>query len=315
MIMKKISLHSWFYLAILAFWLISVALSLSQTGAEVVARYSISGAYLLFLKIGFSVPMLLMWLMIAYAALSFNRYSEQIIDFQDGKGFKYIGQSLFILLFSGIFSNYVSQIGGIFKEIHGSSIETTNTITIVQNYFVIFLALLAYIQIFRGARVLLSSINKNINWKKVSAYVLAPLGAVAIVYLWLIFNNQYRTSSDNSLIRATYALPDILILFTVAVPYLVSWFFGLTALFGIVQFSKNTSGVIYKASLNKFVAGISIVIILTIILQFITQFGDFWSTLGFGSLIAVVSVIFIIIIIGYYMVASGAYFLEKLENI
>ncbi len=313
--MTKNTLEKWFYLMIIFLWVFSLVISSSVTGIETTTRYAITPTYLQIIRVAFSIPTLIMWLMIGYAAISFNRYSEGIIESEDGKGYWYISQAFFIMLFSMILSNYITGIGSVIKEIHGSTEYINNSITIVKNFFGVFLGLATYYSIFYGSQLLMSSISVTINWRKVYLYVGYPLFFVGLGYLAFIFTNDYRSFSAEPLIRPTYALPDILILFTIGLPNILSWFFGFAGLYLIVQFSHRTPGVIYKKLLRSFVVGISLILILTIVLQFLTQLSNMWVLVGIKPLLMIVTGLFVIILIGFYLIARSARNLEKIESI
>lgn len=153
--------------------------------------------------------------------------------------------------------------------------------------------------------------------EKKGAHVGLVIGFVvfALLYTWFVFQNRYRTVSDNPLIQPVYYLSDSLIATTIIVPYVVAWLLGSLAASNILSYSHHAPGSIYRLFLKRFAIGSVLVISLSAFLQVISQFSEFWATLGLGSILILIYVILLVLLVGYGLIASGARRLARIEEV
>ena len=123
-----------------------------------------------------------------------------------------------------------------------------------------------------------------------------------------LFQNNFK-------ITPTFALSDLLIVSTIALPIILSWGMGLFAIREIMDYNKLVAGSVYRQFLQMFVWGFSLIIVLTILLQLITQFTNYWAELGDAVMFVAVYAINSILIIGYYTIAKAAKDLSSIENL
>lgn len=296
-------------------WLINIGVNLMTSNKQVSERYGIPESALDLIAVALSLPLLLIWLAVAFAAISFYRYAQNIKGSKDAKSFRLISYGLFAALAGLLASSLLSTLQTILGQfvVDPSSLQTP--FVIVRNYVSMAAALATYGCLFFGSTALLEVIGKTLNgWRQIMP-VLVPFTGLAVLYLWLVFTNESRQVSTIPGYAPTFGLPDYLILLTVALPYLVAWFLGITALRNIIQYQSQTPGIIYKKIFKRFVIGITTVIGLTIILQLISQFSGFWASKGLSAILGAVAVIVFILIYAYIQVALGARQLHKIEII
>lgn len=296
-------------------WLVNVSVNLLTSNRLATERYNISENTLNLISVAFSLPTLLIWLAVAFAAVSFYRYAQNIAGSKDSKAFRFIAYGLLASLVGMLASSLLSTLQTLIGQTVADPTTLQTTFVVIKNYISIVAALVTYGYLFMGSTALLEVIGKTYNkWRQIMP-VLIPFAVVAVVYLWLVFTNEWRQMATIPGFAPTFGLPDYLILVTVAVPYLVSWFLGITALRNIIQYQSETPGIIYKKIFKKLVTGMTIVIGLTITLQMLNQFSGFLASRGLGMILGIIVVLYIVLIFAYILIARGARDLHKIEII
>lgn len=302
------------YFAVTALWTVLTVISINRGSTQATERYNISDSQLMLIQIAVSLPLLFIWLAVTYAFLNFHKYSLNLKGSGDYKGFKYIAYGLGVTLIGLILSSILSNVQAAIVEVDESTLTRDNLI-IVRNYLSAAVAVLTYWFLLRGSIYLQGALKSKSHWKNSAKTLLLPMAVIAAGYLYLIFSNPNRTTPVNDSVAPTYALNDLAILLTIALPYLVAWFFGLLTILNIRRYRKDAPGIIYKLLFGKFAVGISLVIALSIILQLISQFAEYWAQLGIGGILLIISVIYFVLIYAYLAVAQGARQLNKIEEV
>jgi hypothetical protein len=302
------------YVGVFILWLSSLILSLQQTNEAALKQYDLTESSLHTIQIILSFPALFIWVTLLYAFLSFYRYARQIAGSPDSPGFKYIAWGLGALLSSFILTNFLRQIRGLLAENSANPDSIDNTFIILTNYVSVVAAFLAYLWIYKGSRSLLASIKVNLTLPKNMFRFVIPFAVLAAVYLTFIFINPERRISTHENINPTYALPDLLILITVAIPYLVAWWFAILALIGLYRYKKLSTGIIYKSLFDRLLKGLTALISLTIFLQLLTQFTAFLAQSGLNSILGIITVLYIVLVGAFIAVGRAAQQLNKIET-
>ena len=295
-------------------WLVQLYISLTTSISDTTKRYNISEMELRLLQALFSLPSLLALLALAFAVLSFYRYSQQIAGSDDGKAFRFIAYGLGVSLASMCVSPFISHAKSIAMSAHNQT-ATVGSLVILTNCLGVVVALLVYWFLWQSSQALLAIVKKRLSLKAIIGGALLPVVAIGVPYIYLIFSNPERMVSADPTIAPTYALPDPLIILAVALPYMLSWFLGLLAILGIYKFMQETRGVIYKRLFKNFAIGITIITLFTILAQFLGQFSDYWSHTSANAILSIVAVLVIILVGAYVLVANGARQLGKIEEV
>src|SRR5579872_6611484 len=98
------------YLVVLLAWVETVALSLLAKNTATVTKYKLSTWQLHSILVAFSLPGLLIWLAILFAALSLYKYSHNLKPAKQAPGFQLIAYSFFVLLLGLIVSSLIGNI-------------------------------------------------------------------------------------------------------------------------------------------------------------------------------------------------------------
>ena len=309
------------YLITIILWeLYTVITLLIPPNLEAMARYHITPESLHFIQLSIIIPTLFMWLILTYAVTKLYQYTKHLKGSAEERGYTLIGfglQTFFVQAIVGAFVSLAFQYAdqaGILESLGGKQITT-----IVQNYMNVLFSIVAYTFFFYGSRKLLAilpAINITQGKKRMMS-VLLSLGVIAfsVAYMVLVFSNPYRNTSPSKDIISPYSLPDSLILFSIVIPYLIAWSFGVFSMKNILLFRTYVAGIVYRQALRNFVLGISLIIALTLVLQLIIQFTTFWSAATLNAILVFIYVIYFVVLVGYLLVASGAKSLSKMEEI
>lgn len=304
------------YGSVFVIWAASIWLSLLPKNTEALKQYKLTASNLHIIQISLSLPTLFIWCAILFAALSFYRYSRQIAGSKESPAYRYIGYGLTYMFVGSIVGSFINSIRAILSENANDPQQVKTHFVIIANYIAVASALGLYYYLFKGGKTLLgTAIKGRIHPSKYSILVVVPFLVVAISYLFLIFDNPNRRMSTNPKIVPSFGLPDALILLTVALPYLLSWFLGFIALASLYRYQAATAGVFYKQLFKKLVNGMTMVIALTIALQVISQFATFFVDKNLSFILQFIAVIYIIIIVGLVLVARAARQLNKIETL
>lgn len=297
------------YFAVVLVWAISTGWGLFQSVSEGAARYNTSELFIRGIQVFISLPLLFIYLSVAFAAVTFLIYTSRITNTKEHKGYKLLTTGLFLTLASYLVSGIL---GIIQQKLTGDAI---NHFIIARNAVTIILGLITYGVFYQGSRYLLTTLKSNQGLGKLTATVLTILSFVGVGYVALVFQNPYRTTSATELIKPTYALPDTLILTTVILPYILTWMLASLAVTNLLYYSKNVGGLIFKSLFNDLALGFGIVISLTIVMQFLGQFSDFWSTTGLQGILVFIFGIFLALVVGYILVGKAARKLDRIETV
>src|SRR6185369_4207653 len=103
-------------------------------------RYQLSTNSLNLIRLTVLVPYLIIWGAALFAALRFHYYSKLVSNSPEGKGFKDLSHSLWVLFVVIILPTFIALISAYYPD----SLETLKSVTIVRNYLVIALYVYAF---------------------------------------------------------------------------------------------------------------------------------------------------------------------------
>jgi len=282
---------------------------------EAMERFGLSALQLRLLLVSIVIPIIAVWYMALYGVVHYYAYAKIVKNSPEGPGFNALALGLTILfvgLIAGTVVNLLQQaVEAFFPDL--ADIQKISTIT--RNYINVIVYFTAFMYMMFGADRLVRAFNVALNYKKAMFATYLPSIVISGTYIYLLFQNSYRTMSDNPDINPTYYLSDFMIVFTIVLPYIVSWLLAFSALFNLSLFYQNISGTVYKKSLKYFTLGLSAVVTLTVFLQVVSQIGSTLVSGGLGVILIFIYFILALIAAGYFLVARGAKELKKIEEV
>lgn len=282
------------------------------TEAETLQRYHISELRLDIVKLTIAIPLLAIWFAAFYGYDKFKHYAAAIHTSQDGVAFNHIANGLGALAVSMPVASILSTIS---TYVAVNAPDSQPAMTIVRNYAAIFLALVAFWLIHKGSRSL-KKVTVRKKWRyQYDDFVVMLTAFLAVFYTYLIFHNPERQVPAGEAWRATYYLPDWLVLFTIILPYLFIWHLGFQAVLNIHTYAGSVKGVLYKQMLGFLEKGMIGIILLSVVLQLLINFGSLFRSMSLGPLLGIVYLLLIVMTVGYVYVAVGAKRLQKIEEV
>lgn len=289
----------------ISYALISV---LAPTDPAALAKFNISQAKSHLISLTVVIPFLFIWLSAYYGYYALRRYANVISDTEEGKGFQQIATGLGLLAFSLPTAYLISALFNQLVLAHPSYLIPT---TIIKNYLSLILPLMAFITASRGTEKL----TQHIKRKQPRIYNLHywTLGIIIFcsVFTWLMVARP----ADTRIATNIYQLPGWLIILTLTVPYIYTWFRGVLAVYNLSYFQHNVKGKLYRQSLRYLSTGVLGVILVNILIQIIVTLSNRIYRLQLTPILMIVYVLIALYAVGFGLIASGAKKLRKIEEV
>jgi hypothetical protein len=292
-------------------WIVYVGFTLMAPATQAVSRYGLTLTQANILRIAIVLPVFFIWITVLFSVVRFRRYTGLVVDSPEEMGFRKITKGLFMLLLVIVVPGFVT----VFATYYPHSELIQQVCIIIRNYLTIIFYMAGFIYLWQASRHLLRTV-KGIDWgEKYRTITLAGVGALTFIYTWFIFQNDYRSSSNDPLVLPTYGLPDILIILTIVIPYLLIWLFGSMAVLNMWSYAKEVPGIIYRQTFKSLAEGLTVTVILLIGLQFLSQANASLSHSTLKVILVIIYLLLLLIAAGYLMIARGAGKLAAIEEI
>lgn len=295
------------YVALTAFFFLMVLVLPSNS--TVMATYNLTSLQYHILLLLYVLPFIGIWFAAFFAYDRLLVYARVIKSTPEGPGFAmlakgcgWLAYSLPIPILVGIILSAVSDAIPSFKAMS----------TIFVNYLFLILPLIGFSILGTSARKLSDQAKIRMHPGEVRA-VIAAFVLLGVFYCYSILK-QFDLMATNSAVTNQYFLPLSLVIITLVIPYLYSWFTGLLAAYEIVLFSRQSKGVLYRQSLTYVAVGIATVIASSIALQYINTITPQTGDLSINVAFATSYVIGFIAALGYVFIAIGAVKLKRIEE-
>lgn len=267
-------------------------------------QYHMSSVSLRALNATVVLPVIAVWFLALYGYQRLYDYSQLLQDSKEGMYVKQLTIGVLILALWLPISSTASAVLNLVAQDHPGMLAPA---TITTNYLSLFLPLLALFYIQSAARKLNDLSNRRLAPRTINLMALGLIVA-GVAYGFLIANAQDDLDS-------IYHLPMPLVLSTLAVPYIFSWFMGLLAVFYLHAYSKTVPGVIYRKSWNKLAFGLAWIILCLIALQYTTAVSAKLGDLPLGILLLLIYGLLLLMGLGFALLAAGAKRLKMIEDV
>lgn len=252
------------------------------------------------------LPLLGVWFIAFYCYGALQRYARSIHTAREGAAFKKIANGVKVLSWGLVIQAFTSLLLGGFTDLSSGWYTTT---IIAQNYIILIFPVIAFSSIAAGTRHLLVG-KQSYNSLPASRMLLVLFALLSTVYTYLVIHVRHTTGGD------AYHLPLFLLMSTIVVPYVYAWFSGITAAYDISLYTRVTHGFLYKRSLNLLTAGLVVLIIASILLQYFNSlFLSSANSISINSALLVDYILLLGIALGYGLMIAGVRGLQKIEEI
>lgn len=278
---------------------------------SVLDQYHITQAKALTITLTIALLFSLIWLTAVYGFVELLLYNRLIRNTKDGEGLRKLTLGLGFIAFRQPVNSILTTLNN-YLSLHNPGWTSRGVIII--NYFGVLVALAGFTLISLGTDELVEVTRKKSRpVVKMTFRVFSLLLVTAYTYLAL-GKGDYQTPLTPGG-KANFYLPSWLIVSTIIVPYAYAWYAAFVATYNLRFYSTHVKGVLYKQSLHWLAVGITIIIINTILLQFISAQGSQLNKLHLVPLLGLVYVLLISIGLGFAVVAAGAKKMKRIEEV
>lgn len=300
MSLTKITPLKWF--VILSLVAIALALGLPPDPKDLAQLNTTSTAYRLAVA-ALLVPYLLIWYASFYAYAKLKEYSAPLRGTKDGEPFRKITIGIGILAFGLVVPTIISLVLNN-VAMHDRSYETTASI--VMRYLTLFPGVLAFLMVYSGSRDLLTSVRGGLG--RLDFRWHAPwFLLLGVVFAHLTIQNHFESDP--------YHLPLGVLIVTVIVPYLYGWVVGLLGAYNLKIYASAVKGSLYKKAVRQFATGITMLVVASIAIQFITLTLQERYKNSLGAILVIDYVLLMVILAGLIFMALGTRKLKRIEEV
>lgn len=267
-------------------------------------KYDMSSNTLRILNTTVVLPVIGVWFLALYGYQKLYDYSHQLEGSKEGAHLKELTVGVLVLAFWLPISSTASAVLNLAARNHSEMLAPA---TIIPNYLSMLFPLAALFFINSAARKLSDLSDLRLAPRNINLMALALIVA-GVAYGFLVANAQ------NDL-DAIYHLPMPLVLSTLVVPYIFSWFLGLLAVFYLQAYSKSVPGIIFRKSWNKFTFGLVWIIVCLIGLQYTTAVSAKLGDVPLGMILLLIYGLLLLIGLGFAFLAIGAKKLKMIEEV
>jgi hypothetical protein len=256
-----------------------------------------------------NLPVIGVWFVAFWGYAKLKQYAFAIRKTKDGRHFEKLAYGSSWLAWSlpltAVSSRIFSSIGDANTSLHPAAV-------IVNNYISLILSLIAFLIISEASKSLLGS--RKLDLKPASVRTIMAIFIIGGVLYCFMTLRAFDSSSQMST-KNPYFLPAWLMIVSVIIPYLFTWFIGMLAVYEITVYSRSVKGILYKRALTYITLGLTAILLSFIATQYLS---NVWHTphhLIFDSRLVIITLFRVVGGLGFISMASGANRLKKIEEV
>lgn len=305
--MQQLSTALKSYLLLSATYLLLVLLLPANHAAQ--KNYNLTSTAYHLLVFMVVIPLIGIWFGAFYSYGRLRQYSQAVADTPEGEdiaklttGFTWLAWGSVL---TAILSFILNTIGDQHHGFYASAIVITNYASLLVPIFAYSLISSATRGMITRARIFITSGGTKLL---ISSFML-----IGVLYCFMCFRHldmQILSSSNNP-----YFIPTWLVVLTLIVPYLYSWFIGLLAAYELFLFSQKVSGLLYQQAMRMLSFGVMAVIASSIAVQYLRSATPRIGHLSLNTTLLIINLIYIFMAAGYIFISLGARKLRKIEEV
>jgi hypothetical protein len=255
------------------------------------------------------LPLVGIWFGAFYSYARLRQYCDAITDTAESQDFNKLTRGFIWLAWGSAITALVSIVLNAVANTHPGFLATSIIIT---NYSSLLVPLVAYSYISTGARSLNIRAMVSITGQGAKTLILFFMFiGVAYCYITFRYLDLHSVGSNSN----PYYLPAWLMILTVIIPFLYTWFIGLLAAYEIYLYSKNVQGILYQRAMRLLSGGVISVIASSIAVQYLRSAVPRSGHLSLNSVLLIVNIAYIFMALGYVLISLGARQLRKIEEV
>jgi hypothetical protein len=298
------------YIYVVVFFLLAIAYLLEsllpKPDQQVLTHYHLTQSGYRWLIDPLVIILTIIWLVSLYGSIRVKSYAGLIKNTRDGRGFNHISNGLMVLTIS---LPIVSNASYVLNHVATRHTRLQPTMTIIVNYIALGLMALAMTYIFIGGHKLYRLIPGRIKQLPQMAWMGTFIIASSLYGYFIV-----SQPAHNPLAKKVYFLPDWLLVLTIAVPYIFSWYLGIRGAYNLYLYRRNIKGSLYRSSLSYIAIGIAIVVLGSVITRIIYSISPAITNLRITPVLVIIYALLVVIAAGYILIAIGAKKLRKIEE-
>lgn len=269
------------------------------------SQYNVTESTARLIQVSFAMPGILIWLTSLYGFLRFRKYGLVIKKEKEGPAFSKLVSGLMVLSFSLPLN---AMLGSLLDFITFKNPGFASASIITRNYATLGYQFAAFGLIALGALGLRNTLKTRLD--KSSQKFTIFIIIFTSLFTWLITASPLNQNTEK-----LYHLPDWLVLVTIVIPYLITWYMGAVAVKNLVTYQHYVKGIVYKQAILNLVWGIGLIVGLSISIQGIITLLDDVNANNLGSVVLLIYGFLALYAVGFGLVAKGARRLQRLEEV
>jgi hypothetical protein len=271
--------------------------------------YNLSASQYHILYIVVALPLVAIWFTAFYGAAKLTQYAQLIKRTREGQCFDWLSRGATWLAWSlpvtAMVMLFANAIANSHPGFQGWGVIITDYVTLA-------IDLAAFTMLGKGARGLTAHTKIQLNLVQARQVIVFFL-LIGVGYCFLIFRNLDLSSLQAS--NNPYYLPVWLLITTIIIPYLYSWFTGLLAAYELILYGRKVTGVLYRQSVRLLAFGSVCVIAGSISAQYLLSATPRYGHLSLNSTLVLINLIYICMAAGFIFISIGAHRLKRIEEI
>lgn len=253
----------------------------------------------------------IIWLIAYYGFSYLQNYADTIKNNpRDGIAVAKLTRGFMILVFQLPITSLVSTA---LMRLAQHTPRLLPSTTIISHYVSMLLPLLAFIYISYGARGLTESVKQRPSQRATLSLTILLI-VMGTAFTFLLFKGIPHNLINSPYNQAVYYLPNWLLLFTLVIPYIFTWFVGIFAAYETYLYMLKTPGILYRRAWKYLVLGFGWIIAVSALSQYVTVLTRV-RVLEINALLFIVYGLLVFLSIGYILVAVGAKKLQRIEEV
>jgi hypothetical protein len=289
---------------VIALWLGYAILTFMAPASHDARIEGLPGWEIVAIRLSIILPILIIWLVALRGAITFKYYARLIGQSPEGAGLNNIANGLLCTLIYLIASSLTGSLMPFFVGSHW-----LESAVAIRNHLPVIITFIAFLLLYTGSHQL-RNIAGVATWNRATTLILILFAVVSAGFTLAFVTSPVIYDSRGVPSTVT---PKSILLFTLILPYLASWFMGILATLNIARYARGVKGIIYRQALRDLIRGILAIIFFGMLLQFLTVLSRFLSNLGLGQLLLLVYVILGSYALGFWFVREGAKKLTRIE--
>lgn len=297
----KAPIFYWYVLFVLVYAGLTL---LPAPEAETLRHYHIDATRIRSLYITLIVFVAIIWFAAFYGYYKLRAYSRLIRANRDGRQVNTMANGLLALAIGLPLSSIISSLLELIGRHHAGLAAAT---PIVSHYLSAVYPLVAFIFISIGARRLNDLAKLRLSLRTINTLTLTAI-VLGTIFCFLVARSHHD-------IRTSYHMSYGLVMLTLGIPYMYTWFLGLFSFAQIQQYGRQLTGIVYRKGWNLMAIGLGSIILLSIIIQYLGTLSTWITGLSLSWILLLLYALLLLLAVAYIIVALGAKRLMKIEEV